>query len=568
MNQQDLYDIIVELGLRRGYFWPSFEIYGGVGGFIDLGPLGTQIMHKLVDKWRDTFIRRESLVEISTPIITPKRVFEASGHVEHFRDPMTECLKCKKKFRADQLITEAIQKNVEQKSLQQLDETIEDYDIRCPECGGRLSRTQHFITMFTTNIGPYSDSIGYARPEAAQGMFIDFKRVFEITREKLPLGIAQIGRAMRNEISPRQGPIRLREFTIMEFEFFFDPEEPQCEKINQVLSDKIRIIPGNLRAEGKEKVLEVTIQDAIKEGYILSDWLAYFMAVSVKFLKDLGIPFEKQLFEEKLPSERAHYSLQTFDHQVWLSRWGWTEVAGFANRTDYDLSRHNSFSTVDMQIFKRLEKPRITKGLTVKPNASELGKAFKEKLHTITEHLLKANPSSIKQDLATKGYYEVDDSKIYPHMVRFEEGEKKETGYRFTPHAVEPSFGAERLFYALLEYAYRKKQDRVIMAIPKTLAPYEVAVFPLVNKDGLDALAQQIFHRLIEAGFYTFLDDKGSIGRRYARADEAGVPLGVTIDYQTKEENTVTIRDRDSWKQYRINIDVLPQSIKSNLKTN
>ncbi|MCJ7456595.1 glycine--tRNA ligase, partial [Candidatus Bathyarchaeota archaeon] len=306
MAQPDKYELVADLARRRGYFWPSFEIYGGVSGFLDLGPLGTLMRRRIIEKWLDTFIRRHGFVEISTPVITPERIFQASGHVDHFKDLMVGCLNCKRRFKADNLLKEAAGIDAEAFTLEQIERTINERQIRCVECGGQLSKPEYFSTMFRTTIGPYSEAVAYGRPEAAQGMFLDFKRVYEALRERMPIAIAQIGTAMRNEISPRQGPIRLREFTIMEFEFFYDPEEPSCPYVGEMQDLEMRILPVELRNTGVEEPITVTVRQALGKRYVLSEWSAYFMALSQQFMLELGIPAAKQYFHEKLPSERAH----------------------------------------------------------------------------------------------------------------------------------------------------------------------------------------------------------------------------------------------------------------------
>jgi len=278
--------MVAELARRRGFFWPSFEIYGGVSGFIDLGPLGTVMKRRIVQKWLDTFIKKHGFLEISTPVITPERVFQASGHVDHFKDSMVECLNCKRRFKADHLLREAAGIQAEAFSLEQIERTINDRQIRCVECGGQLSKPDYFSTMFRTTTGPYSEAVAYGRPEAAQGMFVDFKRVYEASREKMPIAIAQVGTALRNEISPRQGPIRLREFTIMEFEFFYDPAEPSCPYINEVKGNEIRILPLQLRNKGIEEPITATIRQVLDEKLVLSEWFAYFMGLSQQFMLD------------------------------------------------------------------------------------------------------------------------------------------------------------------------------------------------------------------------------------------------------------------------------------------
>jgi glycyl-tRNA synthetase len=556
----------MEIAKRKGFFWPSFEIYGGVSGFIDLGPLGTKLMKKIEDKWRNFFVKRLKLLEITTPIIMPHKVFEASGHVEHFKDPMVECTRCERKYRADHLLKEFAEISVESLTLEELNSKIKEMGIKCPECKGALSSPKYFSTMFTTTIGPYSQSIGYARPETAQGIFIDFKRVFEMAREKFPLGIAQIGRVLRNEISPRQGPIRLREFTIMEFEFFFDPEDPACPMLSEVENELINIVPLELRVKGIDEPLRISIKEALKNKYILTEWLAYFMALSKMFISELGIPEEKQRFHEKLPEERAHYSVQTYDHEVFLERWGWIEMAGHAYRTDYDLFRHMESTKEDLRIFKAYEKP-ITKYVkTISPVLSSIEQTFKENSRKVIELLTSLNAEEAEKRIKEKGYLEINGFKILPSHFEIKVKEIKEYGKKFIPHVVEPSFGAERLVYATLEYAYTRIKDRDVLKIPPSIAPIQAIVLPLVNKNGLQEKAIEVYSMIEKSGLDVEYDDSGSIGRRYARADEAGIPLAITIDYQTLKDGTVTIRDRDTWKQIRVPISQLEEVIKNFLR--
>ncbi|HID41441.1 MAG TPA: glycine--tRNA ligase, partial [Pyrodictium sp.] len=267
---EDRYEQVMELAKRRGFFWPSYEIYGGVAGFYDLGPLGARLKDKIIALWRHYFIRSHShiVVEIETPVIAPARVFEASGHLEHFTDPIVECLSCQRKFRADHLIEERLDIKAEGLSLEEMTQIIHEHDIRCPVCGGPLDEVRSFNLLFKTTIGPYSENVGYLRPETAQGMFVAFKRVHEVTRQRLPLGIAQIGRVARNEISPRQGMIRLREFTIAEIEFFFDPEDPWHggileELLDRVSHRKLRVLRADAKAKGIDKPEEYGVREAI-----------------------------------------------------------------------------------------------------------------------------------------------------------------------------------------------------------------------------------------------------------------------------------------------------------------
>src|SRR5213594_3087775 len=317
---KDKYKLLSETARRRGFFWGSFEIYGGLSGFLDLGPLGVGLKRQIEDRWREFFLRRHGFIEVSTPIITPHKVLEASGHVENFKDPMTECSNCHRRFRADQLVKEATGLETEGMSLEQLGSLLKERHVKCPECGGELGSPQYFMTMFKTSIGPYGEDPAYGRPEAAQGIFVNFRRIFETMREKFPIGIAQVGTVLRNEISPRQGPLRLREFTIMDFELFFDPEEPDCPYLDEVASDELSIVTEENRKEGTENAISVEVGEAVKKQLIKAPWAAYFMALSKRFLNQLGVEGQHQRFFEELPTERAHYSAQTFDHEVRLDR--------------------------------------------------------------------------------------------------------------------------------------------------------------------------------------------------------------------------------------------------------
>jgi glycyl-tRNA synthetase len=559
---QDKFSLIVELARRRGFFWQSYEIYGGLGGFATYGPLGAKLKQNIERKLRELFVDKLGILEIESPIIAPSEVFEASGHVDHFKEPMVECLECKKKFRADHMLQEFAgmsETETEKMSLEEIQATIEKNNVRCPDCGGKFDEPKQFLTMFKTTIGPYSETVGYGRPEAAQGIFVEFKRLYEMAREKIPFGVLQVGHALRNEISPRQSLIRLREFTIIDLEFFFDPEEPNCYLLKSVEDEKLRLILAEHKLKGSEQITEVTVKEALDKGYIKAEWQAAFMAYAKKLLIDLGVPAEKQRFIEKLPWERAHYSLQSFDQQVYVERWGWVEVSGHAYRTDYDLRRHMEFSGEDMRIYKEYEEPVEKEELTMKPVVAKLGPIYKNETAKILKMLSKVDPKEVEASFSQNGFYFLGKYKILPEHVEITHRKIVERGKRFIPHVVEPSFGSDRLLYVALEYAYHVKDDRTILSFPRDIAPIQLGVYPLVNKDGIPEKTLELHRFLTDEGFRTEYDDAGSIGRRYARADEIGIPLGITVDYETLSDDTVTIRDRDSWKQVRTAIDDLPK---------
>ncbi len=563
MNKSDK---VMDLAQRRGFYWRSWEIYGGVAGFYDLGPLGKELKDKIIELWKEVLIRpmQDKVVEMETPIITPYIVLKASGHVDNFTDPIVECKSCGRKFRADHLIEESIGKKVEGLPPEELTKIIRENNIRCPVCGGELSDVKPFLLLFQTQIGPYEGDKGFIRPETAQGAFVNFKRVYQLMREKLPLGIAQIGRVGRNEISPRQGLLRLREFTIAEIEFFIDPESKEMPPLD--LNAKIRILPWELAKDGRKEPIEVTIKEALEKKWIIHPWMAYWMLKAQELLERLGIPKEKQFFEEKSPEERAHYSSQTYDQLVYTERFGWIEVSGHAYRGDYDLSRHIEFSGQDLRAFRRYKEPKIIKVKKVIPIMKVIGIKFKEKAKDIQKALMELSPEIIEKELEEKGYVEVLGEKITKDMIVIKEEEKKVFGEHFIPHVVEPSFGVERLLYVTLEHALKEKDGRTILSLPRYLAPIEAVVLPLLEEEALITKAKEIWNMLVNEGFRVAYDETGSIGRRYARWDEVGVPAAVTVDFQTLEDETVTLRDRDTWEQVRVKISELPTALRRFLK--
>lgn len=538
---------VLDLAKRRGIFWPSYEIYGGVAGFYDIGPIGTKIKNKIVELWRKYFIKDNSdfVVEIETPIIGPSKVFEASGHVESFTDPIVECNSCKRIYRADHLIEDILKKSVEGLKPEELTRIIKENNIRCPSCGGELGEVRLFNLLFSTNIGPYTGNLGYLRPETAQGMFTAFKRVYEVSRQKLPIGIAQVGRVARNEISPRQGLIRMREFTIMEIEFFIDPEDKDDIPLFKFSDYKLNILTAEDKLKnGKPR--EFKVDEIVKERIVIHPWMAYWMAVAAKFVRALGI--DNFYFEEKLPHERAHYSKQTFDQIVVIGDIR-VEISGHAYRGDYDLSRHMQYSGQDQTIFRKYSEPKIIKKKTLVINNTKLrDKELRKKIMELInnkkieeiETMIKANLTINNQPLS--------------EFVSIIEREEKVHGEHIIPHVIEPSFGVERALFLTILNAYREKEGRIVLSLPKYLSPYDVAVFPLLEREELIKKAREIKDSL-SLKYDVLYDEVGSIGRRYARADEIGVPFAITVDPQSLLDNTVTIRDRDSWRQIRVNID-------------
>jgi len=563
----DLYDKISDLGKRRGLFFPAFEIYGGVSGFFDYGPIGSCLKRNIEDAWRRLFVHREGMVELESTLIMPEQVFHASGHLAHFTDVLTKCADCGRAYRVDHLLLEQGVPCPEGLTVEAMDTLLRESGDRCPECSGSLSTAEPFNLMFQVDIGSYGGTQrGYGRPEAGQGQFVDFKRIYASERQRLPLGIAQVGRCMRNEIAPRKGPLRLREFTIIDYEIFIDPEDPSYPRIRLLKDQTLRLLTASEQLAKREDVAEVTVEEALAKGLVKNEVLCYFMALAVRFLEELGVPPEKQRLREQLPEERAHYSEQTFDQEVWLDRWGWTEVSGHAYRTDYDLRNHMVHSGVDLRVYKAFDKPRIVVKVQMKPSMESLladfGSAEGERIARL---LTKADPSIVARELREKGFYEMTGQypvRVQPRHVEITREEAEAAGRYFVPHVVEPSFGIDRILYTVLEYAYTERGRRIVLSLPRTIAAVKAAVFPLVRRNGLPEFASQVYRHLIDEDFIVKYDESGSIGRRYSRADEIGVPLCITIDYQSLEDETVTLRDLYTWKQVRTKASDLPNRLR------
>ncbi|MGC8606061.1 MAG: glycine--tRNA ligase [Vulcanisaeta sp.] len=554
----------MELMSEGGFFYPSFEIYRSkaeVGGFYDYGPLGVELKRNIIEKWRKIFVYpyQDFIVEIETPIVMPKIVFEASGHVEHFTDAIVECTKCGRKFRADHLIEEELGKRgisikTEGLSLEELDKLIRNYDIKCPVCGGELSSVKPFNLLFQTTIGPYSDNIGYIRPETAQGMFVSFPKIFNLMGRKLPLGIAQIGKVGRNEISPRQGLIRLREFTQMEIEFFFDPENAKCPYLDE-LDIKLRIIPEKDVVTGVKEPREFRPREAVEGGIVPNEWMAFFMGLATIYMNELGISLDHQYFLAKLPEERAHYSAASFDQMVYSERFGWVEVSGHAYRTDYDLGRHARYSGYDLSVDRRLTTPKEVIEVRVYPNPQRIREVFGNEMPKVMQAIGKADPRWLANELANKGRVIIDGYTITSDVVFIREERRKVHVERFIPHDVEPSFGVDRIVYVTLEHAYTEVNGKPLLRLPPDIAPIKVAVLPIIKKQEYVSIGRNIFRELSMVGVKAVYDDDGAIGSRYAKYDSVGVPFAITIDDKTPIDSTVTIRDRDTKAQIRVSMN-------------
>ncbi len=570
MTTKQKTEMLMEYLIYRGFIWPSFEIYRSIveaGGFYDYGPLGVELKKNIIEKWRKVFVYpyQDIMYEIETPVIMPEIVFKASGHLEHFTDYVVECTKCGRKFRADHLVEEMLLKKgihikTEGMNEKDLEKLIIEHSIKCPYCNGELSNVYKFNLLFKTIIGPYSNNIGYIRPETAQGMFVSFPRVFELTGRKLPLGIVQIGKVGRNEISPRQGLIRLREFSQMEIELFFDPENPKCPYIDEVENLRIRVVTEDearkaLDENRDPRPVEFSVKEIIERKVVPNEWMAFFMALSVIFLNELGIPTDHQYFLAKLPEERAHYASCAFDQMVYSDRFGWIEVSGLAYRTDYDLSRHEQYSGRELRAERRLDKPIEVEEVRVYPNPKKIREVYGEKARDVMKVI--ANLDNLKIRILQSGSsIKVDNYEITPDMVFIKVEKRKIYSSKFVPHVVEPSFGIDRIVYVTLEHAFTVvDNDKVLLRLPPDIAPIKLAILPIVKKSPYTDIGIKIFRELSRRGLRVVYDDDGSIGSRYSKYDEIGVPIALTVDERTVEDNTVTLRDRDTKTQIRVKLD-------------
>ncbi len=481
-----------QLCLRRAIFFPESEIYGGFAGFYNYGPIGLKIKKNFIQAWRKVFVEPDNIYEVETSLIQPKKVFEASGHLESFSDPIVQCKKCHSIHRADHLIEETLHMHVEGKSLDELQDIIYKNNIKCPKCKGELGQVRYFNLMFQTYVGPEGKEEAYLRPETAQGIFVAFRRLVSSLNPKLPFGIAQIGRSFRNEISPRHFLVRLRQFTQLEIEYFVHPKRKKIPNFNKWKNQELRILTREAQLKN-EDVIIIKAKDAVKEGLVPHQALAYFMAKEMWFYKKLGIPEEALRFRHMLPEETPHYSKGNFDLEIKFD-FGWKEVVGNAYRASYDLEKHAKHSGVELFV--------------------------------------------------------------------------EEDGQKIVPHVIEPSFGVERSLYAVLLYALQDDgRGWKWLKLPAFLAPYKVAVFPLVKDRKQIQTAKKIEKKLKKLNISCYYEDRQSIGKRYAKADEIGVRYCITVDEQTLKDKTITVRDRDTKEQERIEITKLKSYLSEKLET-
>jgi glycyl-tRNA synthetase len=582
-------DSVAELAKRRGFFSQTAEAYGGVAGFYTYGPQGAALKDNIEAAWRDRYVTREGHMEINAPTIMPEDVFEASGHLETFNDMLVECAECEESHRADHLVEDYPDSDVEDAEAlpnEEVGDLIAEYEIGCPTCGAALAEepVEDFNLMFETNIGPGDSSPGYLRPETAQGIFVEFPQWAEYARNQLPFGVAQIGRAYRNEISPRKSIIRVRELTQAELEHFIDPDEdePPLERVADVVIP-LYSVPQQQADDGE--LQEMTVREAVEDGVVESEWIAYYLGVSKRWYERIGVDMDRFRYRQHLPGELSHYASDCWDAESELgggeesasadsesrtteSSGDWVELTGFATRGSYDLDKHAEYSGESFSVFKQYDEPITVERPTVDPDMSYLGPEFGGAAGDIVaelERLAEADPDAFEGESVTVDV-EGEDHEIPVEKTGFAVEEVTEAGEHVTPEIIEPSFGVDRLVYTVLAHSYREDEvdgdERTRLAVPPEVAPTTVGVFPLMDKEGLGERARDLASSLRQAGLEVTYDDSGAIGRRYRRQDEIGTPFCVTVDYETLDDEAVTIRERDSTDQTRVPIEDLAETLR------
>jgi glycyl-tRNA synthetase len=546
----DVYDKIMMLAKRRGFIYPSFEIYGGVAGFYDYGPLGSRLKENIENIWRSFYLLKDNCVEINTPTVTLYDVLKASGHVDEFTDLTVDCKKCKRSYKVEDIIDEGLT----------VEKAVKNNKVSCPTCGATLKDAYPVNLMFSTKIGIGEGREAFLRPETAQGIFIDFHLLYRYAREKLPFGVIQVGRGYRNEVSPRQGMIRLREFSMAEAEVFFDPKDKTHPSFDGV-KDKVLYLFDN------EKEKKISMKDAVKNKVINNQALAYYMYLTQEFLLNVGIDPKKFRFRKHASDELAHYATECWDAECYSERFGWIECVGIADRSAYDLNSHIESSGTDMYAIRKYDKPKTVETKKIVLDMGVMGPLFKDKAGKIKAILEKMEVKDTKNIFVTVDGEKI---KIPNNCYKIVEMKEKVSGEKFVPHVIEPSYGIDRILYCVLEHSYhegkKKDEEYRVLKLNATVAPVKVGVLPLVSDGALVKIAVDIDKKLRDAVISTYYDDGGSIGRRYARMDEIGTPFCVTVDHDTLKDKTVTIRDRDTTKQVRKKMDDLVDYIKTELE--
>lgn len=583
-EQRDSLECLLQ---SKFYFTQSAEIYGGVKGLYDYGPLGTLVVDNIVQLWKRWFITEDNMQHINTSILTPEKVFVASGHCNNFKDKMVKDVETGDCYRADHLLQAKIIELLkdqtltqEQKdglvldltraddfSLTEMGSKLKEYQIKSPDTGNELSDPYCFNLMFPTNIGATGKITGFLRPETAQGTFTNFNRLLDFNGGKLPFAVAQIGTVFRNEIAPRSGLLRVREFLQAEIEHFVDPRNKTHKKFSTIANLSLPLLSKQAQMTNNLDVLNVTCKDAVGDKLIDNETLCYYLARTYLFLLNIGIHKDKIRFRQHLDNEMAHYANDCWDAEI-LCSYSWIECVGHADRGSYDLDVHSNASGKKLNAFVVYDVAKKIKWLEVQLNKAELAKKYKNRTKDVISYF-----DSIKNDQnelekincqlndRLNDTVTVCDCVLDKSIILMKTKTKVINGENIVPHVIEPSFGIGRIFYCLLEHSYRNTNNESLLLLPH-ISPYLCVVLPLVDKKELVEQTLRVESILKNSNFRVTVDiGPTSIGRRYARNDQIGIPFGITVDFDglncPKNTQSVTVRYRNTNEQLRVLINEL-----------
>ncbi|KAI4177733.1 MAG: hypothetical protein LQ343_000197 [Gyalolechia ehrenbergii] len=610
---------------RRMFYTPAFEVYGGVSGLYDYGPPGCSLQANIIDTWRKHFVLEEDMLEVDCTMLTPHEVLKTSGHVDKFADWMCKDPKTGEIFRADHLVEEVLEsrlkgdkeargqkvevdeekdakrkKKVKDTKAVKLDDSvvkeyeeilakIDNYDgeelgllitkysIKNPTTGGDLLPPVAFNLMFQTSIGPSSNLAGYLRPETAQGQFLTFQKLLEFNQQSMPFASACIGKSFRNEISPRAGLLRVREFLMAEIEHYVDPEGGKKHpRFSEVADVKLDLLDRKVQLSGHTETSTMTIGEAVKSGTVDSETLGYFIARIYLFLVRLGADPTKMRFRQHMANEMAHYAADCWDAEL-LTSYGWIECVGCADRSAYDLTVHTKKTGAPLYVRETRSEPLKIEEWQIEVDKKTFGPKFKKDGKTVEaaiEGLTQDVREKLSLELAENGKIQVDvpgvgngKVDVDKDLIKIEKRIRTEHTREYTPNVIEPAFGIGRILYSLLEHVYWSREgadERGVLSFPPPIAPTKVLLVPLSNHPDFKPLVSRMSQQLRRLGISNRVDDSSAtIGKRYSRNDELGTPLGITVDFQSVKDNTFTLRDRDSTKQVRSDEDTICAAIQS-----
>lgn len=612
---------------KRFFYTQAFEIYGGVAGLYDYGPSGAALQANIINHWRSHFIIEEDMLELDTTIMTLSDVLKTSGHVDKFADWMVKDTKTGEIYRADHMVENVLEARLKgdeearakesgagagaaaaaapaaddkkskkkakavavklddaqvaefHKILAQIDdysgaqlaELIKKYDIRAPASGNEVSEPTEFNLMFESYIGPTGQTKGYLRPETAQGHFVNFERLLDFNNGRVPFASAQIGKSFRNEISPRAGLLRVREFVMAEIEHYVDPEKKTHARFNEVENIVVPLLHRDVQKAGETTVKHITIGEAVRSGMVDNETLGYFLGRIYLFLEAIGIDTQRLRFRQHMDNEMAHYASDCWDAELFTS-YGWIECVGCADRSAFDLTMHSQRTKRDLMVQEPLKQPKVYQKYVPTLNKKVLGPAFKKDAKLIEDTINNLDQDALKAleaDLAAgNASLEANGQtfSITNEHLTVEYKTIKESVRNFTPNVIEPSFGIGRIFYALLEHSFWSREEdkeRGVLSLPPLVAPFKVLIVPISSNEQLSPLAQQISKKLRSLGIASRIDDSSAtIGRRYARNDELGTPFACTIDFASVSKGTITLRERDTTSQRIGTVDQVVDVVK------